>query len=142
MYIILIPIALIILATIVLYVSGGIISLTHPLGGKEEKIRENLLITMPLGTTMDDVVKIIESNEWDEYKIFDYGYAIIGGFPKSAYQNEYDSDRDSIIGNKHIKATIGKYWSPLIEVYVMVYLGFDEESKLIEISVQKGGIFF
>jgi hypothetical protein len=46
----------------------------------------------------------------------------------------------AIVGEKSIRTTLGKYWpfrASFYDVFVVVYWGFDEDSNLIDIRVQK-----
>ena len=98
--------------------------LTNPLRKSKETIKENILETTPLGTSMEDVIKTIKKNdEWKlEYVVDDYGYN--------------DPETFDVIGEKYVRANIGSYFDGFT-AHVVVFWGFDEESKLISIAVQK-----
>ena len=130
------------LVLLVFIVVAVLISLANPLAKSQEEIRENILKLTPIGTSMDDVVKIIENNKkWETMYVNDKnGYSIMGGIPSEASSNEVDT----VVGKKSIRVMIGKYhFQPqfdiyaFIERYVNVFWAFDENSKLIEVSVRK-----
>jgi len=112
-----------------------IMMLSNPLRRSVERIRDDMLKLTPIGTNMEDVIAIIESNEkWKiNYISESGGYLLIHGLP---YQHFINSTTGTMIGEKSIKASLGHY-NILFHVYVTVYFGFDENSKLIDIAVSK-----
>lgn len=123
---------LIVIAVIVLGVT--IITLLNPLRKSEEKIREDLLNLMPLGTSMEETIKVVKSHpKWEIERIDDdYGYETdIDGVP-----GEYDGKTD--VGEKSMRICMGKYnYRILSPAYMIVYFGFDKDSKLTDIAVRK-----
>jgi hypothetical protein len=119
----------------------AIIVMLDPLRRSKEKIRESILEYIPIGTTLSDAVKIIEDNrKWTlEYVNNDSGYIISNGIPYE-YGSIITSDDDVVIanaiGDKAAIVNIGNYKSPY-RIDVMVFFGFDENKKLIEVSVRK-----
>ena len=117
--------------------------LQNPLRQSHEQIREEILELTPIGTSMDDVFRVVESNEkWkiDEYRNQNQGYLV----PATVSTSEP-------IGEKSVKANIGVYsgefrfntdpinafWFAIFTTGVNVYWAFDENSKLIEVFVHK-----
>ena len=104
--------------------------ITNPLRKSEEQIKENILKIIPNGTDMDDVIKSIENNK--KWKITwinnEHGYGMAYGRP-----GEYYIDT---VGVKSIRSNVGHY-SNLFITDVVVYWGFDEDLKLIDIAVRK-----
>jgi len=152
-----VPIILIVLTIISLAVFK-IVSIAiskDPLRKSEEQIREGILESIPIGTSMDDVITIIKSKDnwkhiyngsWvpmssipDDYPIY-----IDRGYEKSGTFYEY-------VGIKSIHILIGEYsgkidfdWNVIntiafsfFDVSVSADLGFDENFKLIDIEVSK-----
>ena len=105
----------------------GVIAVTYatnPLRKSEEEIKANILKLTPIGTSMDDVINVIESNEswgWE-------GYISPNGFP-------VDVSGDPI-GEKSISVILGSYRN-IFKTYVLSRWVFDENSKLIEVFVNK-----
>ena len=92
----------------------------------EEEIKDNILKITPLGTSMEDVLKVIETNK--KWKI---------DWIRDKYPSNFTNlNADTIIGNKSAKAYIGHYYNPFL-TDVEIYWGFDEEDKLIEIGIRK-----
>lgn len=98
----------------------------NPLTRSEEKIKENLLKSTPIGTKMEDVVKFIESEK--KWKI-DYISYEQGFWHQRIYPNR-------TVGKKSIRAELGEYRF-VFATSVTVFWGFDENSKLIDIWVWK-----
>ena len=102
------------------------IFLSNPLRKSNDQIRESVLEITPLGTNMEDVLKVIETKK--KWKVV---------WINNDYKHEFtDLSGDFVIGTTSIKASIGKYRN-FFEVDVQVYWGFDENSKLIEVEVRK-----
>ena len=102
-----------------------LIDLPNPLRQPKEQIRESILEITPIGMSMDEVIRVIESNK--KWKIIRANYE--QGYRKPGTV-------DAIVGEKSIRANIGKYIN-FYETYVSVYWGFDEGSTLIDILVHK-----
>ena len=110
-----------------------VVKALNPLRRSSEQIRENMLQQTPIGTSMEDVIKVIESHEkWKiDYVANDIGYSMMGGAPGDA------SDREKpIIGKKSIRAVIGAYTN-FFNTTVTSYWGFDENSKLVNLHIHK-----
>lgn len=97
------------------------------------RIRKNLLKITPIGTSMEDVIAAVESNEkWKiDYINEDSGYMVDenGNIWRNWMFGSY-----TVIGEKSIGVSLGIY---LKGIYVSAYYGFDENSNLIDILVYK-----
>ena len=113
----------------------------NPLRKSEDDLLKNMLELTPIGVSMDDVLNIIENNnEWKiSYVDHDYGIS----------QGEFGKPGEPI-GEKSIRITAGKYTGiyrkgsilamyiySKVDVYVTIWWGFDENSKLIDIHLKK-----
>ena len=99
--------------------------LSNPLRQPVEAIRENLLELTPIGTSIYGVVLAIEENEdweWDG-RIASFGFPADGTFR-------------TFIGEQSISFGIGGYTN-IFRTGVVVWWSFDENSKLLDIHVQK-----
>ena len=131
-----IKILLIILLVVIMI---GIQMLINPLHRSETSIRNYILRLTPLGTSMEDTIKIVKnSNKW-EVRSIDYengfwsqGRPIPGGIK--------DEQGRTIIGEKSIRVenSYRAFYSLfLLETVVNIYWGFDADGKLIEVYVSK-----
>lgn len=77
----------------------GIRSITSPLVQSETQLRENLLKDIPLGTHMNDVIKIIKSKRSWAIDGINYEH----GFSRSG------SGENEVIGKKSIRISLGDY---------------------------------
>jgi len=88
-------------------------------------IRKKLLKKLPVGTGMDEVIQYIKNKDaWELYWVdTEEGYIspLTGQHPK--------------IGSQHIRAYIGSFAWDFFDVYID--WGFDENSKLVDINVEK-----
>ncbi|MCL2672288.1 MAG: hypothetical protein FWF10_09690 [Clostridiales bacterium] len=117
---------IIIALTLIFSLHSGRINLRK----SNEDIREDLIEITPLGMNMEDVLKVIEGNrKWElEWARDNYGYGISPDGPGEGHAES--------VGVKSIRACIGEYGF-IFRTYVVVYWGFDEDSKLIDIAVRK-----
>lgn len=98
----------------------------------EEEIRLILLEIFPKGTHMEDTIEKIRS-EYTDWEIsfirHNYGYGIDPkGIPGEIGQ--------TMVGSQSIRVHMGEYGDPWA-TDVVVFFGFDEDSKLVDISVRK-----
>ena len=105
--------------------------LIHPLARPSVFIEKAVLKEIPLGTSMDDALEIIEENpEWKlDYVSKRYGYGINKHGCVSYDESEY-------VCAKYIRMDVG-YYNVLIDCYVEAFLGFDENEKLTIVTIQK-----
>jgi len=108
------------------------IEVRNPLRKSNEQIRAMLFEIFPTGSEMDYTIRKIK----DSYKNWtirtisnDHGYGIDS--------NGIPAENGAIcVGEKYIRVHLGEYFNPF-ETSVVVFLGFDRHSKLIEVSVRK-----
>jgi hypothetical protein len=119
------------LVLLILVLVVVVVALSNPLRKSEARIRENILALTPIGTGMEDVIKVIENNKkWEINHInYESGY----GIDKDGRPGE---NRNTRIGEKSIRVYLGSYRN-IFETGVLVYFGFDENSKLIDAAVRK-----
>lgn len=118
----------------VIIIVTTIVTILNPLRGTEAGIREGLLELTPIGIDMENVQKVIGSNPTWEIEWIDnengYGVDKDGSPGEEIYAQE--------IGTKSIRCNMGSYNSRIFfPIHVVVYYGFDEETKLIDIAVRK-----
>lgn len=118
-------------ALVIIIIVTVITVLSNPLRKSQEQIRKSILEITPIGTSMEDVVKAIESNKkWEiEWISYEHGY----GIDKWGRPGE---NNDTHVGDKSLRVYLGSYRN-IFETGVLVYFGFDENSKLIDIAVRK-----
>lgn len=102
----------------------------------EDRIRANLLRHTPIGTDMDDAIKFIKNNKnWEiDHISNESGYTLRWGRPEEPSPDDIALGRT--IGKQSIRITIGEYKIIFI-TSVVVFWGFDENSKLIDLHVRK-----
>ena len=118
-----------------------IILLLNPLRRSEEKIRADILRITPIGMNMEDVIVVIENNTgWEVLHTFSQGYTEGRWFVRGPHQSPYVRGHDiAIVGVKSMEVHIGSYNFLLfaLETRVSIFMGFDEDSKLVDIGVRK-----
>jgi hypothetical protein len=104
----------------------------NPLRRSEKSIRTSMLKLTPVGTGMEDVIGVIESNENWAYYIRDIGYVFVYDRPskRAPISNE------PVVGVKSIVVHIGEYHAFFL-TDVSVFYAFGKDSTLIDIAVLK-----
>lgn len=114
----------------------------NPLRRSKERIREQMLELIPIGTNMEDAIEIIDSNtKWDSVIInTNNGYILRYAGTTNEYPDfppsSENMESDGTIGEQSIYFHMGGYRN-IIAVSVVVYLGFDENGKLINAHIDK-----
>lgn len=109
-----------------------------PLMGTELSVSTYVLKTIPLGTSYEEAIKIVDNHKkWEIlYKNTDGGISI---YPSGYFGFETSKDKDDpdkkIIGEKALDIFIGEYYAPFC-VSVRAYLVFDENDKLIGVRIR------
>ena len=105
--------------------AATIVVVSNPLRRPADVIKRDIIRLTPIGSSMEDVVKVIESKEkWEAPRIsHKYGYSI-----------PYTTDPD--VGEKSIRVFIGEYRNIFV-TSVTVYWGFDGDEKLIDVYIWK-----
>lgn len=127
-------------ATIILL--NIVVNSFSPLKKPEEKIKESILKLTPIGMSIDNVIKVIEGKkEWtDLRKNYERGVVFdkrIGRPTDYANYVEKLSNHFDIIGEKSTHVLMGNYSGFLVDVYVVSWWSFDEDSKLIDVIIGK-----
>ncbi len=121
------------IACLIIVLGTVIVMMLNPLRRSEEQIRKNMLKLTPIGTSMVNVIKVIESNEeWEVQYTFEHGYFFMHGRPS----RHTPQDDDPVVGEKSMEVHLGEY-RVIFVTDVSVFYAFDETSKLIDIAVLK-----
>ena len=107
----------------------------NPLRQSEDQLREIVLELTPMGTHMEEVVRLVEEDslnrDWEIVRVSHH----IGVSRGEVRGLELD------VGEKSIRAVMGTYRALvqgiLYEVFVCVWWGFDENAELIDVYVRK-----
>lgn len=123
-------------AVVVALVSVIAILTLNPLRASEDVIRERILKATPTGTSMEEVIDIIDSQEAWELLWIDSDK----GFSAQWTHLNYTVHRDGryIVGEKSIKVFLGEYFS--LRTFctpVSVFWGFDEKGILVDVQAIK-----
>jgi hypothetical protein len=112
-----------------------LVSFLNPLIRSDERVREYVLKHIPLGTDMQEAIRIAERKRgWGFRSVSEnFGIVIRHSGPKLASIFE-----DETIGVKSMSIYLGEYYSiwPFGAV-VVAFFAFDENDKLIEIAIRK-----
>ena len=113
--------------------------LTNPARRPHEMIKKQILRITPLGTDIDDVIKVIESrNDWESPNINrSLGFAPLSpGRRGPPPDGQPDLFR---IGEMSVSSYMGSYrnWFLFLVTDVSIFWGFDADGKLIEVYIWK-----
>ena len=128
---------IIVILLIIITIAGIIIipPLVNPLRGTNKSIRKSVLSIIPIGTSMEDVIKIAEE-KWGIRYIDDYGLYVIDDKPARHLPINPQEAVGIIIGKKRIEVRLGEYYSPF-KTTVLVFFAFNENDKLIDVFILK-----
>jgi len=131
---------IIIIAILVLIIATPIVSVVrNPVMRPASWTRASLLRDMPIGTHIDEVVDLIESNyEWNILLMLErHGFIVLENDRPTMFANLSDPNDPRIVGNQSIRLHLGDYFILLFGVAVEAYLAFDADGYLIEIAIWK-----
>jgi len=108
--------------------------MSNPMRRSEGHIGKNILKLTPIGTSMEEVLEYAEKKGWEIWYVsYEFGFLKQYGY----WTLEEHSDNVNI-GEKSIGVVASRYKTYFfIDTVVKIFWGFDENSKLIEISVSK-----
>ena len=123
------------IAVCVIIVTALLIILANPLRRSTDRIRDNILKLTPVGMSMEETIRIVESKKkWELYWISNKGYGMFRGSPGEYY---FDITKEIaehyVVGVKSIRVHLGDYF----RTGVLAYWGFDEDDKLVDVAVRK-----
>ncbi|WP_020616198.1 hypothetical protein [Paenibacillus daejeonensis] len=120
----------ILLVIILIFVLEGFRYWMNPLTKPNDEMETSILLQIPLGSSIDEVIHFIESKR--RWKVDWVNH-------NNGYTNSHENPR-KVIGVQSVGAFIGYYYSfnnYYFRTDVVVYFAFDKESKLIDIGVSK-----
>jgi uncharacterized membrane protein len=129
----------IIIVILAIIMAVAILVLSDPLRRSAERIRIDMLKHTPIGMSMEEVIKVIESNNnWEIGRTRDNGYIIRNRLPDI----DITRGNENTVGVKSMEVYIGSYnfFYFAGRTIVWIYYAFDEDSKLVDIAVGKGAI--
>ena len=114
-----------------------IILISNPLWKSEARIATNLLHIMPVGTSMEDVISIVENHKSWTIRFISYDRGFIMG-PSGPEMGGEPDGRRTLIGEKAMRLHLGQYYAYFfIQTDVSAFIAFDENSNLVRIVVRK-----
>ena len=133
-------IAFLVVAGIMLlpFLFRGIQWLVVPLSRSDEFVTNYVLKEIPLGTSLDDTIEIIDNKGWKVWQYSDDEGIAFGENSGMTYFAGIaeGSDGWEIIGEKAVLIYIDDYHSPF-HTAVMAYLAFDENEELIAVRIRR-----
>lgn len=121
------------------FLAYGILLLTIPISRSREEVRSYVLRNMPMGTSWNEALDIIDDKNWAiQYTHSDRGLIINYEADYAEFASPDDvtnSDRIKV-GTKSMSIELGEFYAQFHNA-VFAYLAFDEDNKLIEIHIEK-----
>ena len=134
----------IVIVIILPFLMFGILLLSVPISRSDESVCKYVLKQIPIGTSWNDSVRIIESNEWKIKEnnmecgliIYSSGYACYATEEAIYFSQNKAQSTSQVVGEKVMFIELGEYYGPF-HTAVFAYLAFDEDDKLIEIAIRR-----
>lgn len=135
-------IAVVIVMFVILISSLIIIYLAVPICRPRASVRSYVLRNIPIGTSWDDCLQILDDKEWNVKAAFELGLKINykdmeGGLATKEYMTESVKNPNiKIVGEKSMFIYLGEYYNPL-NTAVFAYFAFDGNDELVEVIIRK-----
>ena len=112
----------------------GAISLSRP----ESAIRRDMLRITPVGTSKEDVIRVIEERGWTlRWARSTAGFFIVHGRTSDgAAPAQLENGTAVEIGTQAIRIHLGRF-RIILAIDVGVYFAFDENSRLVDIAIRR-----
>lgn len=121
------------------FLAFGALLLTVPISRSDDGVIDYVSKQIPIGTSWDDTINEIEENNWTiKESHTDCGLFIndAAGNAHFAFDGTDYPDRIRIVGEKAMLVKLGEFYAPF-HTAVFVYMAFDENDELIEMSVRR-----
>lgn len=126
------------------FVAYGILLLTVPISRPNEAVLSYFYRKVPVGTSWDEVLEIIDDKGWEIKKLdTEHGLCIYDGAGATAFatedrlaRREKSASESRVVGAKSMFVELGEFYGPFHNA-VFVYIAFDEDDKLIEIVIRR-----
>ena len=126
------------------FLAFGALLLFVPISRPDDAVLDYVSKKIPVGTSWDDTITEIDENNWiiKETRT-DRGRRINDGAGNAYFASENEMlngsdypDRIRIVGEKSMFVELGEFYGPF-HTAVFVYMAFDENDELIEMSVRR-----
>jgi len=125
----------IILAVIILAVITPII---NPIRRTDKALRKHLLSIIPIGTSMEEVIRIIEGHNCWIIERVEENYGVVldsrDMYPLRSAPTTFRNSK--VIGEQAVWIDLGSYYG-IFKNYVSAHLAFDENEELIDIFIRR-----
>ncbi|MDR2570720.1 MAG: hypothetical protein LBD23_10565 [Oscillospiraceae bacterium] len=111
-----------------------IIGIIYPPLRSDRGVKKYVLNIIPVGSSVEDVIEISNTKNWEIHiPLVNVGYFVRDGHPPmlAAFPGGVPWKGITVIGNKTMVVIIGSYFFGSVGVF----LGFDENSELVDVAV-------
>ena len=108
----------------------------NPIRRTNSGIHRYLLRIIPIGTSMEDVIRVAEENDMWTIRYIRENFGVVLHSTSSTPTGGLPNPRFPIVGDQHIRVHLGTY-NIIIRVDVEAFFAFNENGELIEIFVRK-----
>ena len=140
-----IKIVVIVMVALILlpFVAFGIQLLTVPISRSDEGVYSYVYKKIPVGTSWDEVLEIIDDKGWEIKELHtEYGLCIYNeattffATDDELASREKSPSKSRVVGVKSMFVELGEFYC-LFHTAVFIYIAFDEDDKLIEIVIRR-----
>lgn len=129
---------------VLLFLAFGTFLLVVPISRPNDSVRSYVIRKMPMGTSWDDVLEIIDDKGWKvEQTDTKHGLCIYDGAGSTSFATEDElkyrekaPSESRIVGVKAMFVELGEFYGPF-HTAVFAYLAFDENDELIEVTIRR-----
>jgi len=131
------------LLVVICFLAIGMFFLFVPIARTDSGVCDYVLRKIPIGTSMEEVVVIVEKESWEIRDMNNEcglcindraGSVSVAGKDEMINGVQYKNDR--IVGEKAMVIELGEFYGPF-HTAVFAYLAFDENCELVEVSIRR-----
>jgi len=125
----------IIITILIITILVGVAMIFNPIARSNENVRSYLLRMIPIGTAMDEVIRITEENErWSNIVVRKNSGVVLNSVNMFPVNRPFTAQDSHIIGEKSIRVHLGRAFRIND---VSAFFAFDKYGKLIEIFIHR-----
>ncbi|MDE7121611.1 MAG: hypothetical protein K2O42_05565 [Oscillospiraceae bacterium] len=110
--------------------------LTIPISRPDNAVRSYVLHKIPINTSWDETVSIIDNESWKIVSTHDGGLRINYEAQHVDFDFQHGANKGKLVGVKSMEVKLGEFYSPF-HTAVFAYIAFDENDKLIEVYIRR-----
>ncbi|MDE6730797.1 MAG: hypothetical protein K2J71_08505 [Oscillospiraceae bacterium] len=107
-----------------------------PISRPDNAVRSYVLHKIPINTSWDETVSIIDSERWKIVSTHDSGLRINYQARHVDFDFQHGANKGELVGVTSMEVKLGEFYSPF-HTAVFAYIAFDENDKLTEVYIHR-----